>query len=82
MGPKWPGGAILDLEAICDLFMASLVTQSDQTVEVLAQFWSKMGPNGSKLGTKMGPTMGLKWPQNGPAGALWGPCYGAYRGAL
>ena len=31
--------------------MASIVTQSDQTVEVLTQFWSKMGP-------KMGPHRG------------------------
>ena len=32
--------------------MASIATQSDQTVEVLTQFWSKMGPKGDP---KMGP---------------------------
>ena len=36
--------------------MAYIVTQSDQTVEVLTQFWYKMGPKMSpKGGPKMGP---------------------------
>ena len=42
--------------------MASVVTQSDQTAEVLTQCWSKMGPkwvqNGSKRGSQNGSPRG------------------------
>ena len=45
--------------------MASIVTQSDRTVEVLTQIWSKMGPKWTQNGSKMGPKMDPNWVQKG-----------------